>query len=166
MVGHLPLREIIGSDALRLAIAGTDLRSPLLRAFVASSCWFLAHRGCARRKSAIALGAVAMLGALLLHRDHHAGRQVGDADRRFGLVDMLAAGRPDERIGVDLEIGLVDLEVGSSSAIGSTATVRGRGGWIAPLGLGRRHALHPMDAALELEPGENAAARHFGNESP
>ena len=34
----------------------------------------------------------------------------------------------------------------------------------APLGLGRRHALHPMDAALELEPGENAAARHFGDD--
>ena len=34
----------------------------------------------------------------------------------------------------------------------------------APLGLGRRHALHPMDAALELEPGENAAAGHFGHD--
>jgi hypothetical protein len=32
MVGHPPLREIIGSDALR-PVAGTDLRTPLLRAF-------------------------------------------------------------------------------------------------------------------------------------
>ncbi len=34
----------------------------------------------------------------------------------------------------------------------------------APLGLGRRHALHPMDAALEFEPGENATAGNFGDD--
>ena len=32
----------------------------------------------------------------------------------------------------------------------------------SPLGLGRGHALYPMDAALELEPGENTPAGDFG----
>ncbi len=33
----------------------------------------------------------------------------------------------------------------------------------APLGLGRRHALHAMNAALELESGEHAAARNLSD---
>jgi hypothetical protein len=37
-------------------------------------------------------------------------------------------------------------------------------GMDAPLRLGRRHTLNPMDPALELEPGENAAARNFGDD--
>jgi hypothetical protein len=35
---------------------------------------------------------VLVLAALVLALDHDAGRQVGDADRRLGLVDVLAAG--------------------------------------------------------------------------
>src|SRR5580692_11367978 len=101
-----------------------------------------------------------MLRALLLHGHHDAGRQMRDANRRFRFVDMLAAGAARAH-GVDLEIGLVDLEVrflgdwhyGDSCSRGMDA----------PLSLGRRHALNPMDAALELEPGENAAARNFGD---
>ena len=34
----------------------------------------------------------------------------------------------------------------------------------APLGLGRRHALHAMDAALELQPREHAPARDLGDD--
>ena len=51
-----------------------------------------------------------MLRAVLLHHHHDAGRDVGHAHRRFGLVDVLTAGaaRPQR---VDLEVGLVDRDV-------------------------------------------------------
>src|SRR6202034_4409646 len=86
---------------------------------------------------------------------------MGDPDRRFGLVDMLAAGARGA-IGVDLEIGLVDLEV---RFLGDRKHGDGCGRRVdSPLGLGRRDALTTMYAALELEPGENAASRNLGYE--
>ena len=73
----------------------------------------------------------------------------------FGLVDMLAAGARGA-IGVDLEIGFVDFEV---RLLGDWQHGDGRGGGVnSSLRLGRRHPLHPVNAALELEPGEDAAA--------
>src|SRR6185312_5803175 len=89
VVGDAALREVIGADALA-AIAGADL--------------LLAVRG-ARGIDALPLGvidaraqdvhrggAVFVLRAAVLHHDHDAGRNVGDADRGFGLVDVLTAG--------------------------------------------------------------------------
>ena len=51
-----------------------------------------------------------MLRSLVLALHDNAGRQVSDADRRVGLVDMLATGaaRP---VGVDAQILLVDVDV-------------------------------------------------------
>ena len=67
------------------------------------------------------LGAVLVLRALLLDHDHDAARHMGDADRRFGLVDVLAAGALRSH-GVDLEVvGLISMSTSSTS--GSTATV-------------------------------------------
>src|SRR5438105_2584071 len=51
--------------------------------------------------------AVLDLRALVLAGDHDAGRQVRDADRRLGLVDVLAA-RPARAIGVDTKVLGVD----------------------------------------------------------
>ena len=90
VVGHPPLREIVGADALR-AVAGADLRAPLLRAIGVELLVLRVEDARAQKRHR--LGAVAVLRPLLLHRDHDAGRQVGDADRRFGLVDVLAARR-------------------------------------------------------------------------
>ena len=59
------------------------------------------------------LGAILMLAALLLDRYGNAGRDVGDADRQIGLVDVLAAPRPTP-VGVDRRSGLsrdLDLDV-------------------------------------------------------
>src|SRR5579871_6357701 len=89
VVGDAALREIIGADALG-AIAGADL---------------LLAVGRAGRVLALALGVVDaraqdvhrrrpvfVLRAAVLHHDDDPGRDMGDADRRFRLVDVLAAG--------------------------------------------------------------------------
>src|SRR3546814_6633043 len=47
--------------------------------------------------------------ALGLRLDHYPAGHVGDADRRLGLVDVLAAGT-GRMEGVDLEVGRVDLD--------------------------------------------------------
>ena len=80
---------------------------------------------------------------------------MGDADRRFGLVDVLAAGalRPH---GVDLEIGIVDRDV-DLLGLGQHRDGRGRG-VDAARRLGVGHALHAVHAGFELQPGEDAAA--------
>ena len=56
------------------------------------------------------LGAVLVLAALVLALDDDVGRQVGDANRAVGGVDVLPAG-PARPVGVDLELALVDLDV-------------------------------------------------------
>ncbi len=64
--------------------------------------------------------------------------------------------------GVDLEVGLVDDEI---RFLREGQDRDGRGGGVdAPLRFGRRHALDPMHAALELEPGEHAAAGNLGDD--
>ena len=107
VVGDAALREIIGADALA-SVAGADL--------------LLAVRG-ARRVDALAFGvidaraqdvhrggAVLMLRAAVLHHDHDAGRDVGDADRGFGLVDVLAAGALRAH-GLDPQIVVLDVDI-------------------------------------------------------
>ena len=51
-----------------------------------------------------------MLGAVFLHLDLDAGRNMRHPHRRLGLVDVLAAGaaRPQR---IDLEIGVVDGDI-------------------------------------------------------
>ena len=69
----------------------------------------------ARAQERHRLGAVAMLRALRLHRDDDSGRKMSDADRRLGLVDMLAAralrahGLDAQIVALDIDIDLLDL---------------------------------------------------------
>ena len=56
------------------------------------------------------LGAVAVLRAIALALHDDAGRDVGNADRRVGLVDVLAAGAGGAE-GVYAQVGRVDLDL-------------------------------------------------------
>src|SRR5690606_30338948 len=55
-------------------------------------------------------GTVLVLAAVVLAGDDDPGRQVGDADRGVGSVDVLAAGARGT-VGVDPEVALVDLDL-------------------------------------------------------
>ncbi len=80
---------------------------------------------------------------------------MGDADRRFGLVDVLAAGALRAH-GVDLQIVVVDVDV---DLLGLRQHRDGRGrGVDAARGFGVRHALHAMHAGFEFQLGIDAAA--------
>ena len=68
------------------------------------------------------LGAVLVLRALALAHHHDAGRDVREPHRRFGLVDVLAAGAAGAH-GVGAHVGLVDLDLDASSITGKTATL-------------------------------------------
>ena len=106
------------------------------------------------------LGAVLVLALLLLHRNHDAGRQMRDAHRAFGLVDVLAAGAGGA-VDVDAQIALVDLDV---DLLGLRQHRDGDGGGVdAALALGRRHALHAVHAGFVFQPGEHAAAGDLGD---
>src|SRR5271163_3521394 len=84
-----------------------------------------------------------------------------DPDRRLCLVDVLAAGAAGTHR-IDLQVRLVDLEV---DLLRLRHHGNGRGGGVdAPLRLCRRHALHAVHAALELQLGEGAAPDDFGDD--
>src|SRR5205807_7976293 len=123
------------------AVAGADLLAAIRRA---------------RRLDALALGVVdaraqdvhgrrpiLVLRPAVLHADHDTGRDVGDADRRFGLVDMLAAGAlrahglDPQIVALDIDIDILDLGQHRHGGGGSVD---------APLRLGVGHALHPVHA--------------------
>jgi hypothetical protein len=75
--------------------------------------------------------------------------QVEDLHRAVGGVDALPPGAARRR-DADLQVaGLVDLHV-DLVGLGQHGH-GGRRGVDPPLGLGRRHALHPVDAALEAQ---------------
>src|SRR6185369_15670199 len=100
VVGNAALREIIGADALA-AIAGADLqaarfglRGGLLGALLVEQ---------ARLEQRQRARAVLVLAAFVLAFHDYAGRQVRDADRRVGFVDVLAAGAGSaERVGLQV----------------------------------------------------------------
>ena len=94
--------------------------------------------------------AVLQLALLVLAADHDAGRQVGDPDGGVGGVDALAAG-PAAAEDVDAQVVLVDGDV-DLLGLGQHQHAGGAG-VDAALGLGDRHPLHAVDAALELEQG-------------
>src|ERR1043165_3869253 len=100
MVGDPALREVVGADALR-AVARPDealSRGGGLRLLLA-----LLLVADARREHAQRLLAVLVLRARILALHHDARRQVRDADRGVGLVDVLAAGAGGAE-GVDAKI--------------------------------------------------------------
>src|SRR5262249_13990073 len=141
VVGQAALWKIIRTDALA-AVAGADLQAArlglgrgLLRALLVEQ---------ARLEQRQRAGAVLVLAALVLALDDDAGRQVRDADRRVGLVDVLAASAGGaER--VDLEVGIAQLDVLDLVHFRQDRDGRRRG-VDASLGLGLRHALHAMRA--------------------
>src|SRR5437868_12637783 len=112
MVGDAPLRKIVGTDAFG-AVAGADLAAPFGGALGIAALLLGIVEPSAQQ--AHGLGAVAVLRAVVLHADDDAGWYVRDADRRFGLVDVLAAGtlrahRLDPEIGVlDIDVDVLDL---------------------------------------------------------
>jgi hypothetical protein len=99
---------------------------------------------------------VLQLAALLLARDHGAGRHVRDAHGGFGLVDVLAAGTAAERNVSVLEVLLVDVHL---DLLDLRQHRDGRRRRVhAPLGLGLGHPLHAVAAGLELHRVEDALA--------
>src|SRR5258708_8246946 len=88
MIGDGALRKIIGADAFG-TVAGADLLATIRRARGINALAFGVVD--ARAQDVHRRGAVLMLRAAVLHADDDAGRNMGDADRGFGLVDLLAA---------------------------------------------------------------------------
>ena len=140
VIGDAALRKIISADALG-PVARADLPAPLGRALGVELCALLViELGPQHRHR---LGAVLVLRAFLLHENHDAARHVGDADRGFGFVDVLAAGALRAH-GVDLEVGIVDVDV-DVFHLGQHGNGRCRGVDTAG-GFGIGHALHAVHA--------------------
>src|SRR6201999_4120192 len=158
MIGDASLREIVSADALR-AVAGADFFLAVGRA-----CRVLALAlGVvnARAQDVHRRGAVFVLRAAVLHHDHNAGRDMGDADRRFRFVDVLTAGAlrahglDPQVIVLDVDIDILDFRQHRN---------RRRRSVNAPLRLGIGYALYPVYAGFEFELREGAAALHLGDD--
>jgi hypothetical protein len=147
VVGEPALREVVGPDPVA-AVAAADqalARRGFLRgAFVAV---LVAQP---RRQHRHRLGLVAVLRAVVLALGDDAGRQVGDADRAVGLVDVLTAGAAGAE-GVDAQLGRVQRHFLGLVGLGQDRDGAGAG-VDAALRLGHRHTLHAVPAGLELEP--------------
>ena len=158
MVGHPALREVVGADALG-AVAAADHRLPRLGL---GAMRLAAHLLVdARAQHIHRLGAVAVLAALVLHGDDDTRRQVSQAHRGIGLVDVLPA-RAGRAVDVDPQILVVDLHL-DFARLGQHGDRRRRG-MDAPAAFGHRHALHEVHAALELQFGEHPGAVDLGDD--
>ena len=122
----------------------------------AESCLLLLGGQQSRGQQRHRARAVLVLRALVLAFDHDAARQVRDAHRRVGLVDVLAAGAGGA-VGIDAQFRGIDLDLLDLIELRQDRDRDGRG-MDAPLRLGRRHALHAVGAGLELQLREDAAA--------
>src|SRR6185437_4554753 len=103
----------------------------------------------ARLQQAHRASAVLVLAAFFLAFHHGAGGQVGDADRRVGLVDVLAAGTRGAK-GIHFQVGRVDRNVVDLVQLRQHGH-GGGGGVDAPLRLGDRYALHAVGARFEFQ---------------
>ena len=102
------------------------------------------------------LRTIAMLRAVVLTIDHDVGRDVGQPDRRLGLVDVLAA-RPARPQHVDADVRFLDLHV--DAVVDRRIDIHaGERGVPARVGVERRDAHQAMHAALGLEPAIGVAA--------
>ncbi len=103
--------------------------------------------------------AILDLAALVLAGHHDAGRQVGEADRRIGLVDVLAAGAA-RAVGVDPQILVVDLDhhVVVDLRHHAHRSERGVAAGRRVVGADPHQAVHP-GLALEVAVGVFAAHR-------
>src|SRR5690606_1307624 len=106
VVGDPALRVVVGADALA-AVAAADLQLARGGGGGGAARGFGVGQGGAQALHRLV--AVGVLAAFGLRFHHHAAGQVGDADRRVGLVDVLAAGARGAE-GVDPQVGRVDLD--------------------------------------------------------
>src|SRR5262249_4372170 len=101
------LREIVGTDSLG-PVARANLSAPLCRslgvAFGALGIVELAAQIIERFRF------VLVLRSLFLHEHHDSTRNVCNAARRFGLVEVLAAGALRPHF-MDLQAGMVDMDI-------------------------------------------------------
>ena len=153
MVGDARLREIVGAD-LGAAVAGRDLRAALGAELGLLLLALLVVEP--RAQHLQRLRPVLDLRALVLACDDQPGRKVRDSHRRVGGVDALPAGAAGA-VDVHAQVLLLDLDVDVLD-LGKHRHGRGRG-VDAARGLGRGHALHAMDATLELHLAVDALAR-------
>ena len=146
MVGEPVLRKVVGPDPLRpvarahLALARIGaLRRRLLTLRIEDAALENLHRPIA----------VLELRTLILTGHHGPGRKVGDAYRGVGPIDVLTTGTRGA-VGVDLEVIRIDVHL-HIFGLGQDRN-GGRRGVDAPLRLCGGNALHPVHAALPLEP--------------
>ncbi len=144
VVGDAVLRVVVGADLLgAFALPDLGLSNRRLLGREPAALELVE----ARAQHAHRLVAVLQLRALVLHRDHDPGRQVGDPDGGVGRVDRLATG-PRGAEDVDLQVLLLDRDV-DVLRLGHHRDRRRRG-VDAPLRLGVGDALDAVGAALVL----------------
>jgi len=158
VVGDPALRIVVRADALA-AIAAADLQ--LAGGGGSGGAALGLGLGEHRAQALHRLVAVCVLAALGLRFDHDAAGHVGNADRRVGLVDVLAAGAGGAE-GVDLQVGGIDLDR-RAVLFDRDDRHRRRGGVDAALRFGLRHALHAVGAGFELQVRVRAAALDAGD---
>src|SRR5581483_1536488 len=96
------------------------------------------------------LGAVLVLGAAGLADHGDAGRDMRQAHRRFGLVDVLAAGTARTH-GVGADVGLLDVDLDAVVDDGEYLHRRERG--VPPrVGIERRDTHQAVHAGFGLQP--------------
>ena len=149
MIGDAPLGEIVGADPFG-AVAAADLQAARVR--LRALLLLLLGGQQARLEQRHGARAVLVLRTLVLAFHHDAARQVRDAHRGIGLVDVLAA-RARGAVGVDAQLGRVDLDLVDLIELGQDRHCACRG-VNAPLGLGRRHALYAVRSGFELQQRE------------
>jgi hypothetical protein len=147
VIGHPPLRKVVSADALR-SVAAADLQTP--RPGLRAALLLLLRGKQPRAEQLHRAGAILVLRALILTLDHDAGRQVGDAHRGVGLVDVLSA-RARGAISVDAQVCGIDRHFLDLVELRKDRN-RARRGMDPPLCLGLRDPLHAVGAGLELQP--------------
>src|SRR6202140_3743193 len=103
-----------------------------------------------------------MLRSVVLALDDQPGRQMRDAHRGIGLVDVLAAGAGCTK-SVDAKLSRIDRDVGNRVGFREHCH-RARGSMNTPLRLSLGHPLHTMPARFELELGIGALADDSGDD--
>ena len=89
---------------------------------------------------------VAVLRAIVLALHDDIGRQVGDSNRRFGLVDMLAAGARRTK-DIDAQVGRIDVDLDRVVDF-RIGVERGKRGLAQVAGAEGRFAHQPVNAGL------------------
>ena len=159
VVGDPTLRKIVGSDAFG-AIATAHLQLPLTRLRLLALVLFGGPQlGFEQRHRA---AAVFVLRAFVLALHHEAARQVRNAHRGVGFVDMLTAGARGAK-GVDAQLRGVDVDVLDRIELGQDRH-RHRRGVDATLRFGVGYPLHAVRAGLELQFRKYVRADHPAND--